>query len=184
MFSSKIRESSTRAPAPFTMSYLFSMSKTWTRSSLRRGLFELGCMTPTRFQVSMRQVLMLLIRYDSCSSYPVAKKTMIGAFACDATTVYTCNKDHEYYRRWVPLMDDEDADDVGVQGYLKLSIIIVGPGDKMKVHDEEAEIAKEMAEETKVGGDIGSLVMDTPTIRKEWQFLVVSVYRLVARVLG
>jgi hypothetical protein len=81
-------------------------------------------------------------------------------------------------------MDDEDADDVGVQGYLKLSIIIVGPGDKMKVHDEEAEIAKEMAEETKVGGDVGSLVMDTPTIRKEWQFLVVSVYRLVARVLG
>ena len=61
------------------------------------------------------------------------KQTMIGAFAVDATTVYTANKDHELYRRWVPLMDDEDADDVGVQGYLKISISIVGPGDKMKV---------------------------------------------------
>lgn len=108
------------------------------------------------------------------------KKTMIGAFAVDATTVYTCNKDHEFYRRWVPLMDDEDADDVGVQGYLKLSITVIGPGDKMKVHDEEAEIAKELAAENKVGGDVGSLVMDTPTIRKEWQFLVVSVYRCEA----
>ena len=37
------------------------------------------------------------------------------------------------YRQWVALMDDEDADDVGVQGYLKLSIQIIGPGDKQKV---------------------------------------------------
>lgn len=50
------------------------------------------------------------------------KNTMIGAYVVDAAQVYTMNKDHEFYRQWVPLMDDEDAADVGVQGYLKITI--------------------------------------------------------------
>ncbi len=44
-----------------------------------------------------------------------AYNTMIGAYAIDASLVYTRNKDHELYRQWVALMDDEDAEDVGVQ---------------------------------------------------------------------
>jgi hypothetical protein len=40
---------------------------------------------------------------------------MIGAYAIDASMVYSMNKHHEMYRAWVPLMDDEDPDDVGVQ---------------------------------------------------------------------
>lgn len=48
--------------------------------------------------------------------------TLIGAYAVDASIVYTMNKEHEIYRRWVPLIDDRDAGDVGVQGYLKISI--------------------------------------------------------------
>ncbi len=41
---------------------------------------------------------------------------MIGAVAYDASAIYTGNKQHEMYRQWVALIDDEDADDVGVQG--------------------------------------------------------------------
>lgn len=72
----------------------------------------------------------------SCLDYsvnPLEKKSMIGAYAFDATQVYTSNKDHEFYRKWVGLMDDEDADAVGVQGFLKISVQIIGPGEKMKV---------------------------------------------------
>lgn len=58
----------------------------------------------------------------ACYDYGLTGNTMIGAYSLDATMVYTANKDHEMYRKWVPLMDDEDADDVGVQGYMKLSI--------------------------------------------------------------
>ncbi|RYY82465.1 hypothetical protein EON63_13280 [archaeon] len=138
--------------------------------------------------------------------------TMIGAYAFDATTVYTMNKDHELYRQWVcdihhapytihhtlcnilhaplqvPLMDDEDPEDTGVQGYLKISVQIIGPGEKVKVgflpilhtpnsthhspytipqvHDEEAERAAEIARESKAGSDISSLLLKTPTIIK------------------
>lgn len=42
-------------------------------------------------------------------------------------------QDHEVHRRWVALVDDENPDDVGIQGYLQLSIAVVGPGDKLKV---------------------------------------------------
>ena len=87
------------------------------------------------------------------------KNTMIGSFATDATSVYF-QKDHEMYRKWVALMDDEDPDDTGVQGYLKLSIQILGPGDKLKVHDEEAEMKKEQELAKRNGGDdLSSMVM-------------------------
>lgn len=46
------------------------------------------------------------------------------------------------------------------------------------MHDEAADIQKEMAEEAKAGGDIGSLALSLPSIRKEWKYIVVSVVRL------
>lgn len=100
------------------------------------------------------------------NSVPLQKNTEIGSFATDATSVYF-SKDHEMYRKWVALMDDDNPEDtgvykhtyicihthaniylytwmhicdiynstIGVQGYLKLSIQILGPGDKLKVYD-------------------------------------------------
>jgi hypothetical protein len=49
---------------------------------------------------------------------------MIGSYATDASMVYGMNKDHELYRQWIPLMDDEDPEDVGVQGYMKITIAV------------------------------------------------------------
>lgn len=46
------------------------------------------------------------------------------------------SQDHEIHRQWVALVDDENPRDSGTQGYLQLSIAIVGPGDKLKVKDE------------------------------------------------
>jgi hypothetical protein len=35
--------------------------------------------------------------------------------------------------QWVALVDDLDEKDEGIQGYLRLSVAVVGPGDKLKV---------------------------------------------------
>lgn len=43
------------------------------------------------------------------------------------------SQDHEIHRQWVALVDDENPKDSGTQGYLQLSVAIVGPGDKLKV---------------------------------------------------
>merc|ERR1711871_1572178 len=74
-------------------------------------------------------------------------------------------------------MDDEDADDVGVQGYLKLSVSIIGPGEKPKVHDEEEELKEEKKREILSGGDMTGLVLMPPTIKKTWKWVVLTVYR-------
>ena len=42
----------------------------------------------------------------------------------------------------------------------------MGPGEKLRIHDEDAERAAEIKKENAAGGDIGSLVLTTPTIRK------------------
>ena len=62
-------------------------------------------------------------------------------------------------------------------GYLKISISIIGPGEKMVLHNEADDLAKEAAAESVAGGDVGSLVLSVPTIRRDWKFLVVSIYR-------
>jgi hypothetical protein len=38
-------------------------------------------------------------------------------------------------------------------------------GEKIRIHDEQAELAAEMKRENAAGGDIGSLLLSTPTIR-------------------
>jgi hypothetical protein len=86
-------------------------------------------------------------------------------------------QDHEMYRKWVALMNEDDPECSGVQGYLKCSVQIVGPGDKLKIHDEEEEMKKEKASEKGSGGDMGSLCLMPPSIKKEWKYCVCTVYR-------
>ena len=50
-------------------------------------------------------------------------------------------------------MNEKDPADEGVQGYLKISVQIVGPNDKLKIHHEEETKAKTSDD------DIGSMVL-------------------------
>lgn len=44
------------------------------------------------------------------------------------------------YRAWVVLRDSESGKEAGVQGFLKLSVTVLGPGDRQRVHDLAEEI--------------------------------------------
>jgi len=113
----------------------------------------------------------------SVMDYNTLKNTMIGAVAFDCANIYQSNRDHELYRQWTALMDDVDPDDVGVQGYLKLSVTIVGPGEKVKVHDLDAEMDAEIKRENEAGEDLSSLLLPSPTMRKEWVYIVARIYK-------
>ena len=56
------------------------------------------------------------------------KCPLIGRFALNILNVYG-QEDHEYYQRWVVLTDPTDQKDRGIQGFLKLSVFVLGPGD-------------------------------------------------------
>jgi hypothetical protein len=49
------------------------------------------------------------------------------------------NSDHELYRKWVILTDTTDATE-GVKGYLRVSINVLGPGDRPPVHNEQKDV--------------------------------------------
>eukprot|EP00808_Paulinella_micropora_P000520 g82182.t1 len=61
---------------------------------------------------------------------------LIGAFCFDVGDIYY-KPDHEVFRQWVALTDPTVAKNVGVQGYLQISIAVLGPGDEQKVHSEK-----------------------------------------------
>ena len=44
------------------------------------------------------------------------------------------NKDHELYRMWVAITDPNDETQ-SVNAFLKITINVLGPGDKPPVHD-------------------------------------------------
>ena len=75
------------------------------------------------------------------------------------------------YRQWVTIVDRDDPRDSGPQGYVKLSLSAIGPGDRMRVHDLE----RECEEEGEVASEMGALV--PPSMPQELQFLVVDAHR-------
>jgi Ca2+-dependent lipid-binding protein len=58
-----------------------------------------------------------VVRVSVMDANVVTKNVLIGAYTFDTSDVYF-QKDHEYYRKWVALMNDDDPEDVGVQGML------------------------------------------------------------------
>jgi hypothetical protein len=57
---------------------------------------------------------------------------MIGCYQFDLLGIYF-RQDHELYKQWVALVDPTNTEDAGTQGYLKLSVTVLGPGDTQKV---------------------------------------------------
>ncbi|GMI00136.1 hypothetical protein TrVE_jg577 [Triparma verrucosa] len=100
------------------------------------------------------------------------RNDMIGSFVVDASLIYFRPK-HEFYREWVALVDDTSLDDTGVQGYLKLSISVIGPGDKMVTHDEEDDKAREKKREEEEG--IKASI--PPTVKRKTVWLVTTIFR-------
>ncbi|DAZ97328.1 TPA: hypothetical protein N0F65_003692 [Lagenidium giganteum] len=95
----------------------------------------------------------------------------IGFFVVDIPYVYF-QKNHEIHRRWVALVGNTSANSDSIQGYLLLSIVVLGPGDKLKIHDA----SKEAPSESLSGKDINSLVLIPPRVSQTLHFLVVTIH--------
>lgn len=93
-------------------------------------------------------------------------KTLIGEYTTDLMNIYY-EPHHEIYRRWVALTAPASVrskGDSGVQGYVKLTLVLLGPGDKPRVHkpDEEEE---------------ADAILLPPALRLELAFLVVKIHK-------
>ena len=102
------------------------------------------------------------------------KNDLIGQFAIDTLQVYY-RPGHELWKKWVALSapysarrnligEDERG---GIQGYLKVSCVLLGPGDKPEIHepDEEEDNSNDSA------------VLMPPALKRELMFLRVGVVK-------
>ena len=101
---------------------------------------------------------------------------LIGDYNCDLSFVYF-REDHELYRTWVGVVNDKDPESIAMTGYIKISIQVVGPNDKLKVHDEAEDKKKEKEAEKAAGGAMTGTVMMPPSIQREVMWLKTTIYR-------
>ena len=66
------------------------------------------------------------IRLSIMDADTFTRNDMIGSYTVEASYIYY-KKDHEQYRTWVALVNEEDVEDTGIQGYLKCSISVRRP---------------------------------------------------------
>ncbi|KAJ1447382.1 hypothetical protein M885DRAFT_451451 [Pelagophyceae sp. CCMP2097] len=117
-------------------------------------------------------VSVAIFDYDAFSQHD-----LIGVCTFDLRAVHAL-PGHELYREWVGLVDTKSSKDNGYQGYLKLSITVLGPCDEQLSHDVEKEYQADLDKELDSGGGLGgmALVAQGPTAAK-FCYLVVYVWQ-------
>jgi hypothetical protein len=102
----------------------------------------------------------------------ISANDLIGAYVFDIASAYAMPH-HEVYRAWVGLTDDTNEADKGLQGLLKLSVTVLGPGDKPFVHppnddpDADADVDD---------GDIMGTLLMPPSVERKLKFLVLTIF--------
>ncbi|KAF0699652.1 Aste57867_9797 [Aphanomyces stellatus] len=99
----------------------------------------------------------------------VRPNTIIGTYQFDAMSIY-CRPKREIYRQWVALVDYKSKKNSGIQGFLLLSLAMVGPGESFPVHDVTAATIDPSALESP------HLLLLPPTVEQKVHFLVVTIY--------
>ncbi|RLN93202.1 hypothetical protein BBJ28_00021764 [Nothophytophthora sp. Chile5] len=122
----------------------------------------------------------------------VLKDNLIGIYQLDCLSVYGqvrtiailqpfCSPPHhELYRQWIAVHDHLNTKDRGIQGFLLVSVVVLGPGDPLPVHDRDLEFEQELeqtADHAVEGAQVTPLLLVPPTIELKLQFLVVKVLR-------
>ena len=145
----------------------------WTGSCIFDDILFFDKNNADKDEIENTQIRVAVYDADSFS-----RNDLIGSFTFDLSYVYF-RKDHEFYRQWVAISDEIDVNDRGIQGYLLLSINVLGPDDSLPVHDLKAEQQAELARlnQGKPGRDAASLVLMPPTLIQHIEFLVVTVYK-------
>ncbi|CAM9547986.1 unnamed protein product [Ascophyllum nodosum] len=127
--------------------------------------------------LSREQLMRATVNLRVLDANTFQRDSLIGSHQFDLLGVYT-EKDHEVYRTWVGLLETETGQETGFQGFLKLSVTVLGPGDRQRVHNLAEEMQEEMAREAEVGagGVGGGIILGPAPISQELSFLVVYVF--------
>eukprot|EP00743_Colponemidia_sp_Colp-15_P008352 GILK01009071.1.p1 GENE.GILK01009071.1~~GILK01009071.1.p1 ORF type:complete len:1605 (-),score=326.59 GILK01009071.1:77-4891(-) len=97
----------------------------------------------------------------------------IGSFEIDLAYIYQDFENHEMFRQWVALTDTTDERE-GSQGFLLISLAVLGPGDELVAHTEDEIKAKKAP---KMTDGPQSLVLTPPSIVQTGHSLELTFYK-------
>lgn len=112
------------------------------------------------------EILQGKVQLECFDANTIMRDVLIGAFEFDVSQVYF-NADHELHRQWVALTDTTNTYE-GIQGYVRASIIVLGPNDEQKIHP----LVEEDEDETNL-----LQVLVPPEIEQIPKLLVISLYQ-------
>jgi dysferlin len=69
----------------------------------------------------------------------IGSNNLIGTFTVDVSYIYKMNQNHELYKMWVTMSDMSDETQA-INAFVKISINVLGPGDKPPVHDPSKDL--------------------------------------------
>lgn len=98
---------------------------------------------------------------------------LIGMAVFDARSIHALPQ-HEFYRKWVGLVNSKTYSTRGYNGFIKVSLTVLGPGDEQLSHDIDAEYQKELIEQLDRG--LGAMTLTGPNVDVKTSFLVVFVW--------
>jgi hypothetical protein len=122
--------------------------------------------------LSKQEIETATIRVSVFDVDMIASNDLIGEYSFDAAYVYF-REHHELHHQWIGLSDPTNSEKQGVQGFLKLSVAVLGPGDKRNSWDPRDE-EREAAEEADKG--ITAKLLMPPAVERKLEFLVVGVH--------
>ncbi|KAH7819075.1 putative myoferlin-like protein [Monocercomonoides exilis] len=108
------------------------------------------------------------IQFQVYNANTFTRNELIGSFEFDMTRVYG-EDDHELYRKWVGLYNADLGSEL--QGYLRCSIVVLGPGDVPANHEDDDD------DEEVEGEDLQKMVLLPPQIERIGYELKVRAYR-------
>lgn len=135
----------------------------------------------TKPELEMGQVMITVLDADiSVAGHGAGD--VIGSWNADIIDAIYTRPDHEFYRQFVCLENEEATSDAesGTQGFLKLTVSLLGPGDKPVIHNLEKEQAAERKAREKNSDADGAMstVLPTSMGTQELRFLVIKLHSL------
>lgn len=103
----------------------------------------------------------------------ITSNDLIGEYSLDCSYVYF-REHHELHNQWIGISDPSNADKEGVQGFLKLSVAVLGPKDKRYAWDPRDE-EREAAEDADKG--ITARLLMPPAVDRKLEYLVVAAHQ-------
>ncbi|KAA0148152.1 hypothetical protein FNF31_07464 [Cafeteria roenbergensis] len=102
-----------------------------------------------------------------------SRDDLVGQHVLDLPFVYF-REHHELHGRWLGITDPTHKRKKGLMGYVKVSVAVLGPGDRRHLWDAAEEARLEAAERAH---GLESVVMMPPSIDRKVEFLVVTAHR-------